>query len=558
MTSPRFRSRLSPLPSSIPVTVRGAGFNTVVAEFPVAPPGHSHRRFSQISIGTTQTFLPAPLTPIWLLHMAVVECLPTILGHSLWRPQFQHGSCRISIGATRTSLLAPTGQRNVGTLTHLSSGFHLDSTIRLPQYPPPIELTIRFFDCFQPLSSCVIMAPLTLSPLAFSKFLAVHRGYGTFSNLDARDHPLEQLCQAYLSSVGSATHQALGSQIIHDPKMRFAYWCNGRLALIHSVVLYQLDGRPCYLAVSSDTIGSYPLVSSQDLHMFDRYFLGMMAANNAQTSHFPTVDAFRPVEVPKHGDDDAETNTLTELGFPDAVEETIPVFTLLPQVLPIPPGFLVPVGLQVDQPLPQGRTYHPTFEAWCAAVRHCHSYNGGRPLNTPTENRLFQAASFADWEELNAVDLNDPNSTEVSTAPTPVPEYSATAVAIRDRIMAISEASLLYWYQDAQLTADESLFLHPAGPQQQAQSPSNDVFLTLAKGLTDAKSSKDHIDSQDFDTLLIKYRLLLSYTPDGASLAYAELAPTVKAAFRLRNNVTRANQVRQAYKNFVDLQEARI
>ncbi|KAG7369111.1 hypothetical protein IV203_031854 [Nitzschia inconspicua] len=404
------------------------------------------------------------------------------------------------------------------------------------------------------------MAPLTLSPLAFSKFLANHRGYGTFSNLDARDQPLEQLCQAYLSSVGSATHQALGSQIIHDPKMRFVYWCNGRLALIHSVVSYRLDGQPCYLAVASDTIGSYPLVSSHDLHMFDRYFLGMMAANDAKTSHFPTVDAFRPVEVPKHGDDDAETNTLTELGFSDAVEETIPVFTLLPQVLPIPPSFSVPVGLQVNQPLPQGRTYYPAFEAWCAAIRHCHSYNDGRPLNTPTGNRLFQATSFADWEELNAADNNDPNSVEVNTAPTPVPEYSATALAICDRITAISEASLLYWYQDAQLSAEESLFLHPAGPQQQAQPPSlsSDVFLTLAKSLTDAKSSKDHIDSQDFDALLIKYRLLLSYTPDGASLTYAELAPAVKAAFRLRNNVTRANQVRQAYKNFVDLQEARV
>ncbi|KAG7344874.1 hypothetical protein IV203_032405 [Nitzschia inconspicua] len=294
--------------------------------------------------------------------------------------------------------------------------------------------------------------------------------------------------------------------------------------------------------------------------MFDRYFLGMMAANDAKTSHFPTVDAFRPVEVPKHGDDDAETNTLTELGFPDAVEETIPVFTLLPQVLPIPPSFSVPVGLQVDQPLPQGRTYYPAFEAWCAAIRHCHSYNVGRPLNTPTGNWLFQATSFADWEELNAVDKNDPNSVEVNTAPTPVPEYSATALAICDRITAISEASLLYWYQDAQLSAEESLFLHPAGPQQQAQPPSSssDVFLTLAKSLTDAKSSKDHIDSQDFDALLIKYRLLLSYTPDGASLIYAELAPAIKAAFRLRNNVTRANQVRQAYKNFVDLQEARV
>ncbi|KAG7339164.1 hypothetical protein IV203_020107 [Nitzschia inconspicua] len=295
--------------------------------------------------------------------------------------------------------------------------------------------------------------------------------------------------------------------------------------------------------------------------MFDRFFLGMMAANVAQSSHFPTIDAYRPAEVPKQGDDDAETNTLTELGFPDAVEETIPVFTLLPQILPIPPGFSVPVGIQVDQPLPPGRTYHPAFEAWCAAVRHCHDYNSGRPLNTTTANRLFHATFFDDWAELHTVATNDPDSVETSHPLTPIPDHSAPAVAIRDRITAISEASLLHWYQDASLSDQESQFINPTAPQQQAtsssQPSSNEVLLSLAKSLTDAKSSKDHIDSQEFDTLLIKYRILLSYTPDGASLAYAELAPAVKAAFRLRNNVNRANQVREAYTNFIALQEAR-
>ncbi|KAG7357937.1 hypothetical protein IV203_014524 [Nitzschia inconspicua] len=178
--------------------------------------------------------------------------------------------------------------------------------------------------------------------------------------------------------------------------------------------------------------------------MFDRFFLGMMAANVAQSSHFPTIDAYRPAEVPKQGDDDAETNTLTELGFPDAVEETIPVFTLLPQILPIPPGFSVPVGIKVDQPLPPGQTYHPAFEAWCAAVRHCHSYNSGKPLNTPSANRLFHATSFDDWAELHAVATNDPTSVETSHPLTPVPDHSAPAVAIRDRNTAISEASLLH------------------------------------------------------------------------------------------------------------------
>ncbi|KAG7368181.1 hypothetical protein IV203_030924 [Nitzschia inconspicua] len=371
------------------------------------------------------------------------------------------------------------------------------------------------------------MAPLTLSPLAFAKFLAIHRGYGIFSHLGVRDRPLEQLCHSYLSSVGSTNHQALSSQIIHDPKMRFVYWCDGRLALFHSVVAHERDGRHCYLA----------------------------------SSHFPTIDAYRPAEVPKQGDDDAETNTLTELGFPDAVEETIPVFTLLPQILPIPPGFSVPVGIQVDQPLPPGRTYHPAFEAWCAAVRHCHDYNSGRPLNTTTANRLFHATFFDDWAELHTVATNDPDSVETSHPLTPIPDHSAPAVAIRDRITAISEASLLHWYQDASLSDQESQFIHPTAPQQQAtsssQPSSNEVLLSLAKSLTDAKSSKDHIDSQEFDTLLIKYRILLSYTPDGASLAYAELAPAVKAAFRLRNNVNRANQVREAYTNFIALQEAR-
>ncbi|KAG7361122.1 hypothetical protein IV203_036222 [Nitzschia inconspicua] len=372
------------------------------------------------------------------------------------------------------------------------------------------------------------MAPLTLSPLAFAKFLAVHRGYGTFSHLGVRDRPLEQLCQSYLSSVGSTNHHALSSQVIHDPKMRFVHWCDGRLALFHSVVAHERDGRHCYLAVASDTIGSYPLVSSYDLQMFDRFFLGMMAANVAQSSQFPIIDAYRPAEVPKQGDDDAETNTLTEL---------------------------------VDQPLPPGRTYHPAFEAWCAAVRNCHSYNSGKPLNTPSTNCLFHATSFDDWAELHAVATNDPTSVETSHPLTPVPDHSAPAVAIRDRVTLISEASLLYWYQDASLSDQESQFLHPTTPQQQAtslsQPSSNEVLLSLAKSLTDAKSSKDHIDSQEFETLLIKYRILLSYTPDGASLAYAELAPAVKAAFRLRNNVNRANQVREAYTNFIALQEAR-
>ncbi|KAG7341089.1 hypothetical protein IV203_023040 [Nitzschia inconspicua] len=184
----------------------------------------------------------------------------------------------------------------------------------------------------------------------------------------------------------------------------------------------------------------------------------MAAIATSLCTHFPTIDAYRPAEVPKQGDDDAETNTLTELGFPDAVEETIPVFTLLPQILPIPPGFSVPVGIKVDQPLPPGQTYHPAFEAWCAAVRHCHSYNSGKLLNTPSANRLFHATSFDDWAELHAVATNDPTSVETSHPLTPVPDHSAPAVAIRDRITAISEASLLYWYQDTSLSDQESQF----------------------------------------------------------------------------------------------------
>ncbi|KAG7357910.1 hypothetical protein IV203_014497 [Nitzschia inconspicua] len=105
-------------------------------------------------------------------------------------------------------------------------------------------------------------------------------------------------------------------------------------------------------------------------------------------------------------------------------------------------GLLRPARL--DQPLPPGQTYHPAFEAWCAAVRHCHSYNSGKPLNTPSANRLFHATSFDDWAELHAVATNDPTSVETSHPLTPVPDHSAPAVAIRDRNTAISEASLLH------------------------------------------------------------------------------------------------------------------
>ncbi|KAG7368827.1 hypothetical protein IV203_031570 [Nitzschia inconspicua] len=194
------------------------------------------------------------------------------------------------------------------------------------------------------------MAPLNVQPVALATFLATQRGFSTFSDLDARDHSVEKQCVSYYRSVGSEAQSAYMHQLLHHRTLRFVYLAGRRIASVHSIVLHQRNGTPRYLAIASDTIGHQPLVSSDNLSLFHGFFLGIVQTDPTDGSPFPTLTEHRPADLPKNGTDG--NNSHTDLGFPDATEATLPVFTLLPTVCPIPLASPSLSGMTFPNPFP--------------------------------------------------------------------------------------------------------------------------------------------------------------------------------------------------------------
>ncbi|KAG7365319.1 hypothetical protein IV203_038522 [Nitzschia inconspicua] len=340
-------------------------------------------------------------------------------------------------------------------------------------------------------------------------------------------------------------------QLLHHRTLRFVYLAGRRIASVHSIVLHQRNGTPRYLAIASDTIGHQPLVSSDNLSLFHGFFLGIVQTDPTDGSPFPTLTEHRPADLPKNGTDG--NNSHTDLGFPDATEATLPVFTLLPTVCPIPPGFPIPVGHDLSQPLPpaSGNGYYKPFATWCAAVRHCIAHNNGCPVNSSPDNTLFNPKSFDTWTSLK----NSETSTiGLESRWQIIPDYDATSTDGYEELMSVAPSALLYWHSATSLSDEESAFLAPERTPTPGPQPAGitaDSLISLVKSISEARQSSDQLDPKDLNTLLTKFRLLLATVSDDSSVSLPELSPTVVAALKIRNKSERAALLRQAFENFM-------
>ncbi|KAG7347849.1 hypothetical protein IV203_016554 [Nitzschia inconspicua] len=220
----------------------------------------------------------------------------------------------------------------------------------------------------------------------------------------------------------------------------------------------------------------------------DGFVVSIASIARIRENSFVALENVTPDAVHK-----TSTNSNDELGFPGAMDDDLPAFVLLPEMMPVPLGYSLPISAKISNgvpPPPAGKAWWPPLPFWMEAMHYLFKHNGGKPVTTPTNNLLFTGNGVVldevhNWEKRCAK-----GSIHVEMVPLH-PEHSLLT-STWPVISTKQDQKLLTWYNKTKLTAEE--LAASGSPLPAAGNPGSHFDLTkeLISHLSSAtKSAKD-------------------------------------------------------------------
>jgi hypothetical protein len=228
---------------------------------------------------------------------------------------------------------------------------------------------------------------------ALARLLASQHNLDTWSQLGPKAPRKDNVLR---SDFSSQTTSSLLHSFLNDYHIRWVFIDKGDSVgvAVSLWISYTTDDVEIVAFSASDDL--YAAVPTCfDFHAMSQQVLSLLSKDDASVAGFDFL-SFPPPDdtINKPGIIPLETNSIEELGFASATGDALPVFTLIPKLLPIPPGYHIPEGHCLADPLPilsGSAEYWQPFAAWYNAQRFLLTKNDGNSDNSPGNNELFTA-----------------------------------------------------------------------------------------------------------------------------------------------------------------------
>jgi hypothetical protein len=245
--------------------------------------------------------------------------------------------------------------------------------------------------------------------------------------------------------VTTATTDLVLSSIMADHHIRWIYvdetMSVGVATSLHAILA---DGS---LAVTmSATNYLYTTIPSGfDFSALSESFVLLLSKDDSTASGFNILPGIIPDTIERPGESPPTCNTLKQLGFPGASGGATPRFAIAPKVLLIPPGYHIPEGHPINQPLPTlsgSSVYWHPFEIWCnKGIKNLVDLSSSSPANAPGAN-LFKHETIDIKGGFPSVILSATFPLPTTVLPRIYPAYKVTKEVNIDN----TKAGRVQWY----------------------------------------------------------------------------------------------------------------
>jgi hypothetical protein len=302
-----------------------------------------------------------------------------------------------------------------------------------------------------------------------------------------------------------------------DSLVRWAYVEeNGTIGMLFGPDFVTLSGGIDSVVASATDSFNAPVLVTTPLSNFGPTVMALLSKTDAQAGSFPFAPEPLPETIPPPanlGADELQGHSLTELGFANVTGNDTPRFTFLPKILPVPPGYRIPINHRIEDDLPaitdpDANPYWEPFAIWCKGIRHMFSLNNGLPADAPN-SVLFSAIAFDELEHFGPG--HHPRSNAFQLELDALPRLSPIMLTYHQHWDEMKKIWLSLWFQS--LPAD------PGTPPTTGGTPGSfgnsgatpeQLGIAIAAAIKDAPSSKDKANTKVVEETKIFYSLLFA------------------------------------------------
>jgi hypothetical protein len=311
-----------------------------------------------------------------------------------------------------------------------------------------------------------------------------------------------------------------------DGHLRWAYLeLDGTIGTLFGPEIVTLNDVDSIIGSASDSIKA-PFFVSIPIKVFEGVFTVLLSKTDAQDGSFPFTNDPLPETIPPPGDDQAQGHSFSDLGFENVTGDATPPFAFLPRLMPIPPGYAIPVGHRIQDTLPATNPaknpYWGPFEVWCKGIKNMYTKNGGH-LADSAAGTLFNPVPLDELDDFGT----KPRVGVFSTNVHPLPRRSPFMAVSHQHHQELKEIWLLQWFLD--LPALEPEFNTPTPTLLGTLTPEQ-LGAAIARGIADTPTTKDKAQLKAAVETKVFYQLLFARNSrasptDPWSLRPAEVGP---------------------------------
>ncbi|KAG7354493.1 hypothetical protein IV203_003849 [Nitzschia inconspicua] len=187
--------------------------------------------------------------------------------------------------------------------------------------------------------------------------LATSRGHLLHSDLDDVKFPsTEDNIKKLLKSLASKNSRSIWNDIVfNNPEVSFVYLTEEHnIGVFHSHTMVIPEGGNAdnlqLVGLLSDRINSNIAARHDGENPLDGFVVSIASIARICENSFAALENVTLDAV--HKPNGTSTNSNAELGFPGAMDDDLPAFVLLPEMMPVPLGYSLPISAKISNGVP--------------------------------------------------------------------------------------------------------------------------------------------------------------------------------------------------------------